>query len=324
MIPQAELPWGSLIDDNLPATIVGEAAAIHRTRGPFVEQVAGKTRRIEADVPFGIGHVQLVHSSWTEPIDVVGIPREHHLELALLSLPAGARGCFPDCWGPHRFERIGELFLLPAEQAVRTKSLCRRQQSIVCNFSPQAVSSWFEDELEWTAARLRASLDIESPIIRSLLFRLGEEVRNPGFAGAAMIEMMAGQIVIELARYYRGVEQSRAAGGLSADKLRLIDERLAEQSAPPSLGELAALCGFSVRHLTRAFRISRQCSIGSYICEWRINQAKRLLASGTCIKSAAFSMGFTSPSNFSSTFRRVTGETPNQYRQRARRRIATH
>jgi AraC family transcriptional regulator len=289
-----------------------------------MEPVPGKTRRIEADVPFGIGHVQLIHSSWTEPIDVSGIPREHRLELALLSLPAGARGCFPDCWGPHRFERIGGLFLLPAEQAVRAKSLSRRQYSIVCSFLPEAVSSWFEDELDWTAPRLRASLDIESPLIRGLLFRLGEEVRNPGFASAAMIEMMAGQIAIELARYCAGAGQKRAPGGLSPEKLRLIDERLADPGAPPSLHELAALCGFSVRHLTRAFRISRHCSIASYICEWRINQAKRLLATGSCIKSAAFSMGFTSPSNFSSTFRRVTGETPNQYRQRATRRIATH
>lgn len=289
-----------------------------------MEQFAGKTRSIDADVPCGIGHVQLIRSFWSEPIDVVGIAHEHRLELALLPQPGAARGCFPDCWGPYRFERFGDLFLLPADQAVHAKSACRRQHSIVCGFFPEAVRSWFEDGLEWTDARLQASLDIASPVIRALLFRLGEEVRNPGFASAAMVELMAGQIAIELVRYWTGVKEGRVTGGLRPSRLRLIDERLAAPGAPPSLRELAALCDCSVRHLTRAFRISRGRSIGSYICEWRINHAKRLLSSGDSIKSIAFSMGFTSPSNFSSTFRRVTGETPRQYRQQAGHGIDTH
>jgi AraC family transcriptional regulator len=75
------------------------------------------------------------------------------------------------------------------------------------------VDLLFHSRLRWTDARLQASLNITSPSIRSVLFRLGEELRNPGFAGAAMIEMMAGQVNIELGRYLMGIEEPPRTGG---------------------------------------------------------------------------------------------------------------
>ena len=44
-------------------------------------------------------------------------------------------------------------------------------------------------------------------------------------------------------------------------RLRLIDERLADDPSAPPLGELADLCDLSVRQLTRGFKVSRACSI---------------------------------------------------------------
>jgi AraC family transcriptional regulator len=281
-------------------------------------------RTIEAEIPFAAGHVRLVRNVWSEPIDVLGVGPEHHLELALLPRSRHARGCFPQRWGPDRFERFGELFLLPADEAVHAKSECRHQYSIVCHFLPEALNSWLNEEVQWTEGRLQGSLNIASPAIRGLLLHLGAEVRDPGIASASMIDLMAGQIAIELARFCIGIQERNVKGGLAAGRLRLIDERLAERCAAPTLTELAALCGLSVRHLTRAFRISRGRSIGAYIAECRMQQAKRLLTAGECVKSIAYSMGFNSASNFCSAFRRSTGETPGQYRQRAGRSSIAH
>jgi AraC family transcriptional regulator len=72
-----------------------------------------------------------------------------------------------------------------------------------------------------------------------------------------------------------------------------------------------------VRQLTRGFRVSRGCSIGDYLAQARIDMAKRRLASEESIKAVAIAMGFGSPSNFTSAFRRSTGMTPGQFRQRA-------
>jgi AraC family transcriptional regulator len=281
-----------------------------------MEPVGGSARRLEACASTAIGRVEVLQCSWDAPIDISGTCDVHWLQLSLLPISPGARGCYPDRWGPHRFEPIGQVFLIPAGQMLHSKSDCRRQNSIAFIIRPTAVHDWFDAELEWTDGRLQGGLDIVNPVIRNLLFRLGEEVRHPGFAGDVLAEMMAGQIVIELARHLMGIEERRAVGGLAPWRIRLIDERLAEVSKSPSLAELAGLCNLSVRQMTRAFRASRGCSIGTYIANSRIDHAKRLLASGSAVKAIAHDLGFNSPSNFYFAFRRATGETPSQYRHR--------
>lgn len=274
------------------------------------------TTNIEGQASFGFGHAQIVRRAWDEPIDVVAAPDEHRLEFAMLPRSSAARGWFPDLQRMPRSARIGEVFFFPAGQVVHAKSQCRRQYSVVCSFRPEAMDLWFHSRLQWTDARLQATLNIANPHIRGLLFRLGEELRTPGFAGDALIELMAGQIGIELGRYLTGIEALPRTGGLAPRHLRLIDERLAQSGAPPSLTELAVLCGLSVRHLTRAFRSSRQRSIGDYIAECRIEQVKQLLAAGASVKWIAYSTGFSSPGALSTAFRRATGERPRDYLQR--------
>jgi AraC family transcriptional regulator len=274
------------------------------------------TKQIEAEASFAFGRAQIIRRAWNDPIDIVGVADEHRLEFAMLPLSSAARGCFPERPGINQFQRIGEVFFFPAGLAVHARSQCRQQYSVVCSFRPQAVESWLQPTLRWTDARLQASLNITNPNIRSLLTRLAEELRNPGFGSAALIERMAGQLGIELSRYLMGVEEPHRTGGLSVRNLRLIDQRLAQDGTPPDLTELAGLCGLSVRHLARAFRSSRRRSIGSYIAECRIRRVKDLLTSGLSVKSIAPRLGFASPASLSTAFRRATGERPRDYLQR--------
>jgi AraC family transcriptional regulator len=104
----------------------------------------------------------------------------------------------------------------------------------------------------------------------------------------------------------------------------MIEERLREVRSPPTLTELAELCGLSIRQLTRGFRASRGCSIGDYIARTRMDNAKRLLGQGESIKSIAFSMGFGSPSGFCYAFRRATGSTPRQFRTQVTATAGAH
>lgn len=276
-----------------------------------------RTQLVEAKLALQVGQVQLVRNVWRAPIDSCGSATSHHLELSLLPRSGEPQGCFPDHWGPNRFEPMGQIFLLPAEQMFHARSQCRQQNSVICDLDPIAVDEWFEGELRWTDRRLRAGLDIASHRIRHLLCGMADELRSPGFASRTVVELMMAQTAIELSRHLMGVEVKRLAGGLSARHLRLIDERIAQNLSPPTLAELAALCGISVRHLTRAFRISRGRSIGRYLEDCRIEQARRLLASGSSVKAVSCTLGFTAPTNFAAAFRRSTGETPSQYQQRA-------
>ena len=211
---------------------------------------------------------------------------------------------------------FGRIFFVPANQRLHFKSNCRQQKSIVCDFDPQAVDTWFERNLEWTEVQLRNMLNIGNNRISNLLHQIGEEVSNPGFASDTLIELMSSQVIVELARHLQNIDEDKIKGGLSPWRLSLIEQRLGDVAKQPSLTELADLCGLSVRHMTRAFRNSTGLSIGSYIAEKRSEHAKRLIASGMSIKSVAYTMGFSAPSNFTAAFTRTTGETPRQYRQR--------
>lgn len=279
---------------------------------------------VEAELRVPSATAQVARFHLTEPGDFVFQREEAYwLDLCLTPRPENARACYRDHWGPHRFERIGDVFLVPPGQALHTRSDGGREQtSIVCQLCPERIGEWFEDEIDWTDRKLEASLDIPNGHIRTLLGRLAEESRHPGFGSEVLVELIVGQIAIELARYCAAVADGPVTGGLAAWRLRLIDERLREVRDPPTLTELAELCNLSIRQLTRGFRASRGCSIGDWVTQVRIDGAKRLLASGQSIKSIAYEMGFSSTSSFSFAFRRATGSTPRQFRQRLHPAVA--
>lgn len=272
---------------------------------------------IEAELHVPVASVQIMHFNLTSPPDsVIHEDEDYRFDLCITPRMPNARMSFVHRWNPHRFERLGRMFLLPPQQDLRARSDGGRQSSIVCQLHSEALRKWFDGGLEWTDRRLEASLDIASPQIQTLLLRLGEEARHPGFASNVLGEAVAVQIAVEMGRYYTQITDLPKTGGLAPWRLRLIDERLREVRKPPTLAELAETCSLSVRQLTRAFRVSRSCSIAEYVSQNRIEGAKRCLLAGESVKSIAYSMGFASPSSFCYAFRKATGETPLQYRQK--------
>jgi AraC family transcriptional regulator len=273
---------------------------------------------IEGEIRAPAATAQLVQFIITEPADnVLCAEQAYWLDLCLTPRPPNARACYRDRWAPDHFERIGEIFLVPPGESMRARSEGGRpQSSILCHLGQEAMRAWFGGDLQWTDRRLSAGLDIENAYIRGLLRRLAEEVRHPGFASEMLVELIAGQLAIELGRYCTRIADVPTTGGLAPWRLRLIDERLNEISQAPTLTELAAICKLSVRQLTRGFRKSRGCSIGEHVARSRLKNAQRLLATDQSVKAIAYSLGFASPSSFSYAFRRAVGETPREFRLR--------
>jgi AraC family transcriptional regulator len=164
----------------------------------------------------------------------------------------------------------------------------------------------------WGEPELEASLDIRSPRIASLMLRLADEIARPGFASNLMVEAVTMEIGLELLRYRQDMSEAKSPG-LAQWRLRVIEERLEEDSAP-SLTELATLCSLSARQLARGFRFSRSQSLGRYVAERRLAKAKHRLLLGESVKSVAYSMGFSSPTAFCKAFRRHLGLTPGQFK----------
>jgi AraC family transcriptional regulator len=282
-----------------------------------LNQTTRPTATIRAELRSEVGKAQVVRYDMYEPYDDIKADQDDFwVDLCLTPRPHDARGCYPDHWSPDRFERFGEVCFVPPKEALHARCSGGTQLSLACTMHPEVIAKWFDGDLKWTDCRLAAGLHVADLSIRGLLLRLTREVCHPGFASDVMLDLILPQLAIELGRYCAAIEIDHSKSGLAAWRLRLIDERVREPGKAPSLAELAELCNLSVRQLSRGFRISRGCSIGHYVEGVRIENAKRLLIGGESIKSVAYSMGFSSPSSFSYAFRRTTGISPAQYRDR--------
>ncbi len=273
---------------------------------------------VEGELHVPVATAQLVRFQFPKPVDNVFHDKDRYrVDLCLTPRPGNARACYPARWHSRRFEPIGSIFLVPPGESMQAVSDgCCQQSSIVCQLCPDTLGDWFEGELRWTEQGLLAGLDIREGNIRSLMLRLAQEARSPGFASEMLVELIAAQLAIELGRYCNAHSERQSSRGLAPWRLRIIDERLRERGPPATLAELAGLCRLSVRQLTRGFRISRDCSIGDYVADSRVEQARQLLRADQSVKSIAYTLGFASPSSFCFAFRRATGETPGQFRQR--------
>lgn len=280
------------------------------------------TMAVDAELSAPGIRAQIVRFDIPEPTDTVhAVAEGYHVNMCLTPRPLASRGGYRKRWGPHRLERLGDIFALPPGEELAVKGGSGRQASLICTIDPRLVHDAIGHPLEWDDQHLAATLDIGSAHIRALLFRITAEVRHPGLGSQRMMELLGGELAIELARYCQEVAERPITGGLSGWRLRLIDERIADDLTAPSLKELAEICSLSVRQLTRGFRVSRACSIGDYIEQRRMEAAKRMLMKGESVKSIAFRMGFASPSSFTFAFRRAVGASPSTFRQRQGRAL---
>jgi len=273
--------------------------------------------RPSLDVSFSSAEVTLLNANSAASGTSV-IEGEHAiLDLCVTPRPGNSRGNFAGSWGPHRFEKLGDIIFVPPGHRLDVRwDTEGRQHSIRCELRGKLARHRFGERLEWTEARLQAALDVSNHTVRLLLRRLAEEVRAPRRDSRLLVGSIATQVTIELTRYFEVVADEGLNGGLSAWRLRLIDERVARHELPPSLTELAQLCSISVRQLNRGFLKSRGCTPGQYIQQSKIETAKRLLATQESIKAVADAVGFQSTTSLAHSFRRATGLTPRQYQQR--------
>lgn len=235
----------------------------------------------------------------------------YHLDLSL-SPRTKTEAHFSSVGTADGFKEAGTLFLIPPGEEVHTQTEVGRDVILICRLPIETVSSVCDSELRWSLDQLYAGMDIRFAPMTLLMQRLARELISPGFASSTLIDAIMIELAVELLRYRTMIDE-RSIAGLPAWRLQLIDDYLL-QHIRPSLAQLAAECGLSVRHLSRAFRLSRGMPLGQYAAQMQLRTAKSRLASGESVKSVAYSTGFSSPAAFCQAFRRATGETPGQYR----------
>ncbi len=81
------------------------------------------------------------------------------------------------------------------------------------------------------------------------------------------------------------------------------------------LDDVAAICNLSKPAFCRYFKKNTGTTFISFLNQYRISQAKRLLLSGKNVSETCYECGFESLSYFNRSFKKVTGENPSKFKK---------
>ncbi|EQB00432.1 hypothetical protein L288_18315 [Sphingobium quisquiliarum P25] len=176
-------------------------------------------------------------------------------------------------------------------------------------------------QLNLQTIRSQAGSMVVNPAVEMLLNRIEDELKADQYGSDVAIEAYADVLCVELTRSLVAERHSGTLfwGGLAGWRLRRIRERIHADAPAPQLVELADLCGVTVRQLSRAFKAETGTSLGKYIDQVVLDRGRELLTSSDdTLAAIAGRLGFSSSSSFAFAFRRSTGMSPSDFRQRAK------
>ncbi len=160
------------------------------------------------------------------------------------------------------------------------------------------------------------------PTTSRLLISAADVLDGTEALDALFRQQLTDLLATRLLAAHTGVPDTRqpALGGLSPTALRRAIERLRSDSdADVSLAALASDAGLSRFHFCRAFKESTGLSPHAWLRQYRLEQAMTMLRDpDASIVSVAAALGYASQTAFAAAFRRLTGETPSNWRRRAR------
>jgi AraC family transcriptional regulator len=221
-------------------------------------------------------------------------------------------------------EGYGQLMFVPPEVPVYSEMSLGTDgiRNVVCRFDPK----WLHGVChlpQWSQDDLQRCFDIKDTNIGRAIQRLGAEVMSPGPQSEILITSLAKMLAVDVSRYFRNeLEKPRVRtsnGELSPAHLQIVVDYIEQNiHSPMNVSSLAELCGISAAHLRRAFKKTTGKTVHEYLEKARIDMVKKLLRrTDYPLKEISYRTGFVDSSTFSSTFRRVVGQTPTQYRRNA-------
>ncbi len=168
---------------------------------------------------------------------------------------------------------------------------------------------------------LLRSVGAEDPVASHILAVLSDAnvVGDPGTQ--MLVDRAVDLLCLQLLRAHSTIRLPENAapmrGGLARWQLRRVTEYMLEHlERPVGLEELAALVGLSRYHFCTAFRLSTGRTPHVWLTEQRMALARRLLADPhMSVSEIALSVGYSTPSAFAASFRRIVGTTPRDFRR---------
>lgn len=176
-----------------------------------------------------------------------------------------------------------------------------------------------DDELGFNRIDLKPRLFFHDPALWSTAQKLKNLIENPQIGSRLYAEALIAVLVIELMRLQEGTvaASAPARGGLAGWQLRIVCEQIeGNLGSDVSLEELARSVRLSPWHFCRSFKQSTGLAPHRFQMQRRVERAKMMLADHKrSVTDVALACGFAGSSNFASTFRKLTGCAPREYRK---------
>jgi AraC family transcriptional regulator len=228
-------------------------------------------------------------------------------------------GCLAETWHLGTRARTLQLppnsiFLTPAETPVRHTNF-GPPEGIELEIFPELLEALGPSGRPLELPRL---LGVHDPLLHQLMIALRDELYVDGAGDRLYAEALGTTIARHLAHKYAssGGRAEPGPRGLPPFKLKLVREYIhAHIGVDFGIGDLAGLVQLNVDSFIRAFRQSVGLPPHRYVVMERVEQARALLRDRTLsIPEIATRTGFGTASSFTRAFRRVTGQSPRDYR----------
>jgi AraC family transcriptional regulator len=184
-------------------------------------------------------------------------------------------------------------------------------------FDPAALQA--DPDLRISEASFAPRLFFEDSGVWDTAIKLKALIESPQAGDRLYCEALGIVLAHELMRLAVGAPrvEPRARGGLAGWQQRAVGGHIEEHLAETiSLATLAALVRLSPYHFSRAFKRSFGMPPHRFHTHRRIERAKALLAKpAMSVTDVGFAVGFSGTSSFTTSFRKVTGATPSDYRR---------
>ncbi len=192
-------------------------------------------------------------------------------------------------------------------------------------YFPRAVFDAVADDGE--VARIgdlhpRPGIGSDDPIMRALAMSLLPALDEPAQISRLFFEHVTVAAAVHVATTYGGMRSARpfSAGGLAPWQVRRATEVLsANLDGELPQRQIAAECGLSSGHFSRAFKQSTGLAPHQWLQRRRIEVAQGLLSSSQIpLCDVALASGFADQSHFTRSFTQTVGISPGSWRRNVR------
>ena len=191
--------------------------------------------------------------------------------------------------------------------------------TILCALDPKLVAEVGEELSAHAPVEFNPIANLRDRSLEGIVTLLAAEANSGGVSGKLFVQHLARALAVRFRQLSGGLKSEKPSqSGKMPPRIlqRVLDRMRADFASNLDLYTIAAESGYSRTHFLRTFRASTGYSPHDWLTRLRIEEAKiRLQKKANSLIDIALECGFSSHGHFSSTFRKIVGVTPREYRR---------